>query len=65
VSEFKYLGCILKKNRGDNGQIRELKKKGNIVMRKVWGLKERLLKDDLADYFSRRMILFIRYTKKS
>jgi len=43
VSEFKYLGYVLKKNGGDDVQIRELKK-GNIVMRKVCGLGERLLK---------------------
>jgi len=36
------------------GQIRKLKKKGNIVMRKVWGLGERTFKDD----FRRRMMLF-------
>jgi len=53
VSEFKYLGYVLKKNEGDDGQIRELKKKDNIVMRKVC-LGERLFKDD----FRRRMMLF-------
>jgi len=35
VSEFKYLGYALNENGGDDGQIRELKKKGNIVMSKV------------------------------
>jgi len=54
VSEFKYLGYVLKKNGGDDGQIRELKKKENIVMRKVWGLGERIFKND----FRRRMMLF-------
>jgi len=54
VSEFKYLDYVLKKKEWDNGQIKELKKKGNIVMRKVWGLGERIFKDD----FRRRMILF-------
>jgi len=54
VSEFKCLDYVLKKNRGNDGQIRELKKKGNIVMRKVWGLGERIFKDD----FRRRMMLF-------
>jgi len=51
VLEFKYLDYVLKKNGGDDRQIRELKKKGNIVMRKVWGLGERLFKDD----FKKRM----------
>jgi len=31
-----------------------LKRKGNIVMRRVWGLGKRLFKDD----FRRRMMLF-------
>jgi len=35
VIEFKYLGYVIKKNGGDDGQIRELKKKGNIVIRRV------------------------------
>jgi len=35
VSEFKYLDYLLKKNGEDDGQIRELTKKGNIVMRKL------------------------------
>jgi len=54
VSKSKYLGYVLKKNGGDDGQIRELKKKDNIVMRKVWGLGERLFTDD----FRRKMMLF-------
>jgi len=54
VSEFKYLGYVIKKNGGDDGQIRELKRKGNIVMRRIWGLGERLFKDD----FRRKMMLF-------
>jgi len=53
VTEFKYLGYVIKK-RGDDGQIRELKNKGNLVMRRIWSLGERLFKDD----FRRRMILF-------
>jgi len=54
VSEFKYLSYVLKKNGGNDGKIRKLKKKGNIIMRKVWDLEERLFKDD----FRRRMMLF-------
>jgi len=34
MSEFKYLGYVLK-NKRDDGQIRQLKKKDNIVMRKA------------------------------
>jgi len=47
VTEFKYLGYVIKKNGGDDGQIRKLKKKGNIVMRRVWGLGERLFKGEI------------------
>jgi len=55
VSGFKYLGYVIKKiGGGDDRQIRELKKKGNIVIRRIWGLGERLFKDD----FRRRMMLF-------
>jgi len=49
-----YLGYVLRKNEEDDGQIRELKKNDNIVMRKVWDLGERICKDD----FRRRMMLF-------
>jgi len=39
-----YLGTYpigyVKKNEGDDRQIRDLKKEANIVMRKVWGLGE-------------------------
>jgi len=52
VTEFKYLGYVIKKTGGDDGQIRELKKKGN--MRRVWSLGERLFKN----VFKRRMMLF-------
>jgi len=53
LSEFKYLGYVQKKNGGDDGQIIEVKQKGNIVMKKVWGLGERIFKDD----FRRRIML--------
>jgi len=54
VSEFKYLGYVLKKNGRDDRKIRELKKKRNIVMRKDWGLGERIFKDDVRS----RMMLY-------
>jgi len=34
VTEFKYLSYIIKQNGGDDGQIRELKKKGNLCYEK-------------------------------
>jgi len=54
MPEFKYLDYVLKKNGGDDGQVRELKTKGNIVIKKIWDLGERIFKDD----FRRRIILF-------
>lgn len=54
MKEFKYLGYVVKKNGGQKGQIRELKKKGNVVLKQVWGLGERRFRDD----FKRRMMLF-------
>lgn len=44
----------MKRNGGDESQIRELRKKANIVMRKIWGIGERKFKDD----FRRKMWLF-------
>lgn len=34
VTEFKYSNYALKKNGGDQGQIRELKRKTNIIIKK-------------------------------
>jgi len=42
------------RNGEDKGQIKDLKKKTNIVMRQVWGLGKRRFRDD----FKRRMVLF-------
>jgi len=54
MSEFEHLGYVPKKSGRNDGKIIGLKKKGNIVMRKVWGLGEKIFKDD----FRRRMMLF-------
>lgn len=54
VKTFKYLGYVVKKNGGQEGQIKELMKKGNVVLQQVWGLGERRFRDD----FKRRMMLF-------
>lgn len=54
VKEFKYLGYVMKENGGQEGQIKESKKKGNIVLKQVWGLGERRFRDD----FKRRIKLF-------
>lgn len=54
VNEFIYLGYCMRKNGSEKGQIRELARKGNVVMRQVWGLGERRMRGD----FKRRMMLF-------
>lgn len=35
VEEFKYLGYIVRTSGGEKGQIKELKKKGNVVLKQV------------------------------
>jgi len=42
VTEFKYLGYVIKNGRDDE-QIRELKKKGNIVMRRGLGSRRKII----------------------
>lgn len=54
VAEFKYLGYVLKRNGEDDGQIRELRKKANVIIRQVWGMGERRFRDD----FEKRMIMY-------
>lgn len=53
VTEFKYLGYVMRRNGENESEIRELKKKANVV-RQIWGTGEYRFKDD----FRRRMILF-------
>lgn len=54
VHTFKYLGFMF--NRGGNyrDHVKELIKKGNMAARKVWGLGERICRDD----FIRKWVLF-------
>jgi len=54
VQEFKYLGFILNKNGNCKDQIRELRRKGRMAAKKVWGLGERICRND----FKRRWNLF-------
>ena len=52
VREFIYLGFLLRKNGDIKGHVRERVKKGNdIIMKKVWGIEEKIFQDD----FKRRM----------
>lgn len=53
VEEYKYSGYVMSKNGGDEGQIRSLKKKANVVMKQVWELGEHRFRDD----FRKRMML--------
>lgn len=54
VKDFKYLGYVVKENGGQEGQIKESKKKGNIILKQVWGLGQRRFRDD----FKSRIKLF-------
>jgi len=54
VQNFKYLGFLLDKEGGFKEHIKELAKKGRRVLKKVWGLGERMCRNDLI----RRWMLF-------
>lgn len=54
VKEFTYLGYRLKRNGGEEEHIKEMARRGNILIRQVWGIGERRLKED----FRRRVMLF-------
>jgi len=60
VQEFKYLGFVLNSNGNYKEHIKELARKGRLAARKVWGLGERLCRND----FKRRWYLF-RYLVQS
>lgn len=53
VNNFKYLGFNFNSEGNHKDHITELKKKGNIAIRKVWGLGERKFK---GDYRKRKML---------
>lgn len=44
---------VLKKNEEDQGQVKDLKRKANVIMRQVWEIRERWFKEDF-----KRMWLF-------
>lgn len=46
VQEFKYLGFTLSRRGDYEEHIKELGRKGRIAARKVWGLGERLCRND-------------------
>ena len=54
VKEFIYLGFLLRKNEDIKGHVRERVKRATIIMKKVWGIREKIFKDD----FKRRMRLY-------
>jgi len=47
VQEYKYLGFVLNKNGNHRDQIKELARKGRIAAKKVWGLGERICRNDM------------------
>ena len=54
VKEFKYLGVKLQKNGDIAGHVRERAKAANMAVGQVWGIGERLFRDD----WKKRMLLF-------
>lgn len=60
VKIFKYLGFTFNRKGDYTNHIKELSKKGRIAVNMVWGLGERICRDD----FSRRWMLF-RYLMQS
>lgn len=54
VKEFTYLGYQLRRNGSKEGHVKELARKGNVAVKQVWGIGERLFKND----FKTRMKLF-------
>jgi len=60
VKCFKYLGFTFNRKGNYNDHIKELRRKGRLAANKVWGLGERLCKDE----FKRRWILY-RYLVQS
>ncbi|XP_032673718.1 uncharacterized protein LOC116845308 [Odontomachus brunneus] len=60
VKEFKYLGFTFNQAGNYKAHIRDLYKKGRVALNKVWGLGERICRDD----FVRRWALF-RYLVQS
>jgi len=60
VKVFKYLGYTFNRKGNYKEQLGELRRKGRIAANKVWGLGERICRDD----FERRWMLF-KYLVKS
>jgi len=46
VQEFKYLGFVISNKRKYKEHIRELSRKGRMMVRKVWGLGEKIYRND-------------------
>lgn len=54
VKEFSYLGFKLQRNDDVKKHMRERIRKANIVIKEVWGIDERIFRDD----FRSRMYIF-------
>lgn len=48
VQNFKYLGFVFNRNGGYAEHIKELYRKGRIAANKVWGLGERICRNDFG-----------------
>lgn len=46
MKEFVYSGFLFKKNRGIRDYVRERLKRKTVVMKKVWGIGEKLFRND-------------------
>ena len=60
VKEFKYLGYNFQKNGGREMHIREVIKKARIAMAQIWGIGQRMFKNN----FERRMRIFPKHSEK-
>lgn len=54
VKEYKYLGYSFSRNGEDKEHIKELRRKRKLAANKIWGLGEKICRDD----FGRRRMLF-------
>lgn len=57
VQKFKYLGFVFNRKGDYKDYIKELTRKGRMAVKKIWGLVERIYKND----FQRRWMLFKYY----
>lgn len=59
IETFKYLGFVFNRKGNYNDHIKGMSRKGKLAINKVWGLGERVCRDD----FLRRWMLFVYLVK--